>query len=473
MRYLAVDFGSTYTKLTAMETQGDSVTLVGTAMAFTTIATDVRHGFDAAMERLQAGIGPFAYDKLLCCSSAGGGLTMVALGLVPELTSKAAKMAAESAGAKVMRTYAYEVSAAELEEIAAINPDIVLLCGGTDGGNKEVIIRNAHQLASLSQDFAVIVAGNKSADRELAEILKASGKRHVITANVMPAFGKLNIEPARECIRQIFIERIVDAKGLSRIQAMSSHPIIPTPLAVLNGCELLSSGTAQTPGMGDFMALDVGGATTDVYSLSKGAPSLDNVLVKGLPEPYAKRTVEGDLGMRYSAPFLLENAGANAVAHAADVSADDAAAWVTHCNSNPETCAKPDTPGRRVDEALAGAAMSSSLLRHCGVLEQIFTPLGEIYTLTGKDLSEIPLVIGIGGILQNSVDPAAIFYKALNDARSGAPERMLPRNPIFCMDSRYIFSAMGLLGSMEPELALSFLKNEFQPLREKHHGVAE
>lgn len=471
MRILAVDFGSTYTKLTAIDAAAGI--LLGTATAFTTIATDVREGLSTALERLEAQTGSFRHDTLLCCSSAAGGLTMVALGLVPELTAKAARMAAESAGAKVMRTYAYEISPAELDEIAAINPDIVLLCGGTDGGNKDVIIHNAHQLCTLQQDFAVIVAGNKSATRDLETILTASGKRHVITGNVMPTFGTLNIEPARACIRQIFIDRIVEAKGLSRIQEMTPHAIIPTPLAVLRGCELLSRGTAKTPGIGAFMALDVGGATTDVYSMSSGAPDMDNVLVKGLPEPFAKRTVEGDLGMRYSASFLLEDAGTDAVADAASVSPDDAVAWVEHCAAKPETCAEPDSPGRRVDEALAEAAIGRSLLRHCGVLEKNFTPMGEIYSLTGKDLTRIPLVIGIGGILQHSADPCALFQRALRRIRAQAPERMIPRAPAFLLDKRYIFSAMGLLGSLAPELALSLLKNEFQPLQEKSHGVAE
>ncbi len=134
MKYLTVDFGSTYTKLTAIDTEKGDV--VGTAAAFTTIETDVMEGFNNGMQQLEAQIGHFAYDRLLCCSSAAGGLKMVALGLVPELTAKAAKMAASSAGAKVVKTYSFEISQAEQQEIYDINPDLVLLCGGTDGGKQ-------------------------------------------------------------------------------------------------------------------------------------------------------------------------------------------------------------------------------------------------------------------------------------------------------------------------------------------------
>ena len=103
MKYLTADFGSTYTKLTAIDTEQGCV--VGTATAFTTIETDVMEGFRQALQKLETAIGSFAYDRLLCCSSAAGGLKMVALGLVPELTAKAAKMAASSAGAKVVKRY--------------------------------------------------------------------------------------------------------------------------------------------------------------------------------------------------------------------------------------------------------------------------------------------------------------------------------------------------------------------------------
>ncbi|MDR2726442.1 MAG: glutamate mutase L, partial [Deltaproteobacteria bacterium] len=261
MRYLTVDFGSTYTKLAAVD--AGEARLLGVASAFTTIATDVTLGLNAGLESLSERIGRFEYDELLCCSSAGGGLKMVALGLVPELTAKAAKMAAESAGAKVIRTYAYEISEAEQAEIAAVGPDIVLLCGGTDGGNRDVIVKNAALICETPGSLAIIAAGNKSASRELEDIFKASGKAYVITKNVMPTFGRLDTEPARNAIRDIFIERIIDAKGLAEVQRMTKHEILPTPLAVLKGCELLSLGTQKTPGIGEFLAVDVGGATTD------------------------------------------------------------------------------------------------------------------------------------------------------------------------------------------------------------------
>lgn len=462
MRYLAVDFGSTFTKVTAIDAAGAKV--LGTANAFTTITTDVRDGFDAALDLLHAQIGEFEYDKLLCCSSAAGGLAMVALGLVPELTAKAAKMAAEGAGAKVIRTYAYEISDEEQQEIYDINPDIVLLCGGTDGGNKDVIVSNAKLLAAIPRNFSIIVAGNKSAARDLEDILKASGKRYVMTKNVMPTFGKLNITPAQTCIRDIFIERIIDAKGLSKIQEMTELPIIPTPLAVLKGCELLSLGTKKSPGIGEFLAIDMGGATTDVYSMSKGDPVRDNVLIKGLPEPYSKRTVEGDLGMRYSVRFLLEAVGEETVAEAACVAPSEVACWVERCTGNPEIIAEEGSAPRCIDEALARCGITEAVMRHCGVMERVYTPAGEMHVLTGKDMSATKYVIGVGGVLKNSARPAEILAGAAASPRTMAMGSMLPEAPGYMLDKQYIFSAMGLVSQVDPELALTIMKQEITPL---------
>ncbi len=479
MKFLTADFGSTYTKLTAIDTREPHI--VGTASAFTTIETDIMQGFRAALANLESNIGPFGYDRLLCCSSAGGGLKMVALGLVPELTAKAAKLAASSAGAKVIKTYAFEISPEEQAEIHAINPDLVLLCGGTDGGNKEVILANARKLCEIQRDFSVIIAGNKSAAAELDAIFQPSGKDYVITRNVMPVFNKLDIEPAKQCIRELFIRKIIDAKGLSGVQQMASIEIIPTPLAVMTACELLSKGTSATPGIGDLLAVDLGGATTDIYSMTDGQPSVDNVIVKGLPEPYSKRTVEGDLGMRYSLTSLLEEAGVETLAQEIGARSQEIGArsqetgdrlqeteideqtireWVQRCQTNPDIIANPDSPELQIEEALARKAVEIAVERHCGILESAYTPMGELFSITGKDLTEVPSIIGIGGAIINSIHPANILQGALYDLRKAF--YMKPKHPRYMLDARYIFASMGLLSTVDSESALRILNEELR-----------
>ncbi len=467
MKFLTADFGSTYTKLTAIDNKEPLI--LATASAFTTIETDIMQGFNAALLDLEKKIGKIGYDQLLCCSSAGGGLKMIALGLVPELTAKAAKLAASSAGAKVVKTYAFEISREEQNEIADINPDLVLLCGGTNGGNKEVIIANARKLCDIRRNFSIIAAGNKSASDELETIFNHSGKDYVITKNVMPLFNKLDIEPAKKCIQDLFIKKIIDAKGLSGIQQIASTEIIPTPLAVLTACELLSKGTKKTPGIGNLMAIDLGGATTDVYSMTDGQPALEHILVKGLPEPFSKRTVEGDLGMRYSLNSLLEEINIEVLSEEIGINQQQIRQWVQQCTVNPNAIADADSQELQIEEALAKKAVEIAVERHSGILESAYTPMGELFSITGKDLSEVPYVIGIGGAIINSIDPKRILEGALFNPRKY--QFMKPRHPEYMLDARYIVASMGLLSTVDPESALQLLKKEIKPIHSNKNKI--
>ena len=458
MKYLTADFGSTYTKLTAID--ATKAEIIGTSAAFTTIDTDVMEGYNCALQRLEEKIGAFKYDQLLCCSSAAGGLKMVALGLVPELTAKAARMAASSAGAKVVKTYAFEISKAEQNEICAIDPDLVLLCGGTDGGNKEVIISNARKLCEIDRNFSTIVAGNKSASDEVEKVFSESGKDFVITENVMPEFNKLNIEPAKQKIKELFISKIIDAKGLNKVQSMTSFEIIPTPLAVLNGCELLSKGTDATEGIGDLMAVDIGGATTDVYSISAGTPTFENVMIKGLPEPYNKRTVEGDLGMRYSLPPLADQTDLNALSSEIGIDVDDILKWIETCKKFPNTLADKNSHNQKVEEGLAKSALKIAVERHTGKVESTFTPFGEMYIVTGKDLTKVGSVVGIGGVLVNAANADDILEGAKADKQNLMS--LKPKQPKYLLDKKYIFGSMGLLSAINAELALTIMKKEIK-----------
>ena len=458
MKYLTADCGSTYTKLTAID--ATKAEIIGTSAAFTTIDSDVMEGYNCALQRLEEKIGVFKYDQLLCCSSAAGGLKMVALGLVPELTAKAARMAASSAGAKVVKTYAFEISKAEQNEICAIDPDLVLLCGGTDGGNKEVIISNARKLCEIDRNFSTIVAGNKSASDEVEKVFSESGKDFVITENVMPEFNKLNIEPAKQKIKELFISKIIDAKGLNKVQSMTNSEIIPTPLAVLNGCELLSKGTDTTEGIGDLMAVDIGGATTDVYSISAGTPTFENVMIKGLPEPYNKRTVEGDLGMRYSLPPLADQTDLNALSSEIGIDVDDILKWIETCKKFPNTLADKNSHNQKVEEGLAKSALKIAVERHTGKVESTFTPFGEMYIVTGKDLTKVGSVVGIGGVLVNAANADDILEGAKADKQNLMS--LKPKQPKYLLDKKYIFGSMGLLSAINAELALTIMKKEIK-----------
>jgi len=450
---LLIDFGSTYTKITAVDVEREIV--IGTAHGITTVETDIMDGLNQALDELFAITGKLEFAKVLGCSSAAGGLKMVAIGLVLELTVEAAKRAALGAGAKIMGVYGNELSEYEIEEIAALKPEIILLAGGTDGGNKEVIVHNAKMLTTLGLDVPIIVAGNKSVAPQVVKILSAVMSEVVHTENVMPKLNELNIEPARGTIRDVFLRRIVEAKGLNKANKFVNRMVMPTPAAVLKAAELLGKGTEYEAGLGDLMVIDIGGATTDIYSIAKGDPNKRNVALKGLPEPFGKRTVEGDLGMRYSATALFKAAGAKMIADFAGATETDVESYMKKVEENVEYLPQSDIE-TKVEIAMGRACTRLATERHVGQLETVFTLCGDVFVQTGKDLTAVKIVIGTGGVIVNHKEPESILKGTMYD--TSTPQMLKPESPEFWIDEKYIMASMGLLGEEYPEVAIRMMK---------------
>ena len=458
---LLIDFGSTYTKLRAVDVE--RATILGAGQGLSTVTTDITVGMRAALADLERHLGvlpPFAYR--LACSSAAGGLAMVTVGLVRELTAEAARQAALGAGARLVGTFAYRLTAADVTRIEQLAPDILLLAGGTDGGNSEVILHNADALGGSRLACPIVLAGNRSAMDQCRERL--AGRPLIVTGNVMPEFNVLDIEPARAAIRAVFIDRIVHAKGIDRAQAMFDHLLMPTPAAVMEGARLLADGCDGAAGLGALLVVDPGGATTDVHSVASGAPSRPGVIPQGLPEPRVKRTVEGDLGMRHNVAAIDEAAGAGALAADSGLAAarvDELIAELAR-----DVGRVPDSAEERaLDRALARAAVRLAVKRHAGTVATVYTVSGPAIVQHGKDLSEVGVVIGTGGALVHSPDPAAILETALADPRE--PFSLRPRAPRLLLDREYILYACGLLGQVAPRQALALGLAHLAPLNEE------
>jgi len=436
---LLIDYGSTYTKVVAVDISKHK--LLGCASAYTTVETDVKEGLENALKELEKQTGRLDFHKRVACSSAAGGLRMVASGLVPDLTAKAASLASMGAGAKIVGLYSYELIEDDIEEIIAKSPDIMLLTGGTDGGNTKCILHNAEMLANVEYSFPIIVAGNRNAGHDVMKIL--AHHEVYLCENVMPTVGSINIEPARQKIREIFLERIVNAKGLS------NEVLMPTPSAVLAATELLAAD------MGDLIAIDLGGATTDVYSLSDGAPRGINTIYRGLPEPYAKRTVEGDIGMRYSAQGVAEAAGISKIAKLTGLSVNTASNMIHHIAEH--TSLLPDSEEEKaMDFALAAMAIETATKRHAGILEDVYTTSGQAFVQTGKDLTDVKTMLMTGGALLYSDRQKELARYALYNEME--PQSLRPKQADLLIDKHYILAAMGLLSKQEPTAALEIMK---------------
>ena len=453
---LLIDFGSTYTKVTAVDL--DSESLIGTASAYTTVQTDINEGLENALCELEKKTGKIEFSERFACSSAAGGLRMVTSGLVPELTAEAAKRASLGAGAKVIKVYSFELTEDDAAEIGEIKPDILLLCGGTDGGNKECIINNAKTVAKIPADFPVIIAGNRAASAECKHIL--SGRETFVCENVMPKFGTLNIVPAQKEIRELFLRRIIEAKGLSKASELISGIMMPTPSAVLKAMTLLADGTDGEPGIGELIAVDVGGATTDVYSIASGMPTRSDTVFKGLPEPYAKRTVEGDIGMRYSLRGICEAAGMSRIAALSGLSVNRCEELAEHLSRNTDIIPQGDSELEAFDYALACAAVETAVTRHAGTMEEAYTLMGLTFVQSGKDLTEAKRIVVTGGSLIHTGRTAEIAAHALYNPAN--PNSLKPKTADILVDRKYILSAMGLLSEHYPKAALRIMKKELE-----------
>jgi len=279
--YLLVDFGSTFTKLTLVDLETEDI--VATSKALTTVETNIIEGYENALKKLKEKLAsPIKFDKIVACSSAAGGLKMAAIGLVEDLTTEAAKRVCLGAGAKVELVLSHNINKNEVQSIIDKKIDIILLAGGANGGNSECVIHNAKMLANSNITAPIVFAGNKDAIDQIEAILSKGEKTFFICENVMPKLNVLNIESAKHTIKDIFVKNIIEAKGIKKVEQEIDRVILPTPNAVLMAAELLSKGFEDSLGLGDLMLADVGGATTDLYSMSLGLPTQMNALLSGL-----------------------------------------------------------------------------------------------------------------------------------------------------------------------------------------------
>ncbi len=447
---VCVDFGSTWTKAALVELASGG--LLGTASHPTTLpgpdgAGDVLDGYDACVAALAEQDQRALDADVLACSSAGGGLRIAVVGNEELVTAEAGRRVALSSGGKVVLVLHGGLDAAKHDELRAAEPDVVLLVGGTDGGNAEVLEGDAHFLAEVPWAGPVVVAGNVESQPLVAELLTGSGTPHVLADNVVPRIGVLAPDGARRAIREIFLSHVIGGKHLSsradaRGRTFTSMVRGATPDVVLTGVELLARGLDDRhPGAGDVVVVDVGGATTDVHSVVELDPEDSGLAREVVATTPVTRTVEGDLGMRWSAVTTVESAGRDDLADAAAARRADPG-WV------PRDAAEQD-----VDLDIAAAAVRIALERHAGRSKVVVSPEGRVVERSGKDLREVDLLVGSGGVLRHGGPDAVrrVLAPATGDAFDGGWQ--LPRAPRVVVDHDYVLAAAGLLAQDHPVAA--------------------
>jgi len=431
---LVAEIGSTTTLVSAFEgISTGNPRFLGQGWAPTTVAAgDVTVGLREAMDDLRMRVGGV---EMMASSSAAGGLRMTVHGLVYDMTVKAAREAALGAGAVIRLVTAGELKEEDLQQIKAIRPNIILLAGGVDYGERTTVLNNARHLAELGLPTPVIYAGNVAAREEASRVLRERGIPVVAVGNVYPRLDTLDIEPTRRAIQEVFERHIVSAPGMDRIRELVSGPIVPTPGAVMNAARLLY------PRLGDLMVVDVGGATTDVHSVTEGSEEVARLLVS--PEPVAKRTVEGDLGVFLNARQVVERIGRERLEGELGF---DVGPLLEAPPLLPQTAREV-----RFVERLTEEAVQAAVARHAGRLKHLYGPTGRTTVAEGKDLTRVKWIIGTGGALTRLPAGREILGKIARGRRSmelypGPEARVL-------LDGDYVLAAAGVMAGRYPGAA--------------------
>lgn len=461
------DVGSTFTKVAAVcAVSGE---LLGTGTHPTTIGTDVLDGLYAARDQVLEDLGDdVAVEELRVCSSAGGGLTCAVVGNEPLVTATAAHRAALSAGARIVHVAAGALSDRDFAALAASAPDTVLFAGGTDGGDASVLLEHARQFAdAVAHDtrlrVPVVLAANARAAGDVEAILTGAGLPVQVVGNVLPRIGMLRPQAARGALREAFLKHVIAGKHLSAGEEFTRLVRAATPDAVLGGVELLADGHGDVPGRGDLLLVDVGGATTDVYSVLTPDAELEGPRAEVAGSQWRSRTVEGDLGVRWNAPGIVEAAAAEKLLDTDGVSRLTAPAAARAADPG----FLPETPAdAAVDVELAGLAMKVALRRHARG-ERLDGADGPFRG--GKDLRRVGLVIGSGGVLRHAAAGVGVevLGAAMSDRSGGWP---LPEGAGVVVDGRYVLAAAGLLAESHPVAALGLLWRELQAGRGPFFG---
>lgn len=435
---LVAEIGSTTTVVNAFtDLEGAYPRFLGQGQAPTSLAQgDVTIGLRQAVADLERNLGEaITWRTMLASSSAAGGLRMSVHGLVYDMTARAAREAALGAGAVLGLITAGELKPHDLEALKQQKPNIILLAGGVDYGESATVLANARHLAELQLSAPIIYAGNRAAQGEFVAIMQAAQLSYHVVDNVYPAIDELNVEPARRVIQQVFEEHIVHAAGMEKIRQMVTGQILPTPGAVLLAAQLLYED------IGDLLIIDVGGATTDVHSVTPGSDEINRLLLH--PEPLAKRTVEGDLGVYVNAPHVAARIDSSVLSARVGADVDNLLAnWPPIPSSEEE---------RRLLEELTKEAVQTALERHAGRLKQLYGPHGRATIAEGRDLSNVRYVIGTGGPLTQLAQAKQLLSATL---AKPAKQALLPKGPVeILIDKHYNLAALGVLANGYPQAA--------------------
>lgn len=443
---LVAEIGSTTTVITAFDKiNSKKPKVIGQAEHYTTVKEgDVTIGIFKAIKNLEEKLREKVnWEKFIASSSAAGGLKITVHGLVYDMTVKAAREAALGAGGVLKYVTSGKMKKRHIQNIKKYDPKMILLAGGVDYGEEETILHNAEMISEIDIDVPIVYAGNVNVAEEAKELLESKGRKVIITENVYPNVDQLNVQPARKIIQELFSKNIIYAPGMEKIYDIVDEEIIPTPGSVMLTSELLSEEYE------DVLIVDIGGATTDVDSVTKGDSEIQKIMLS--PEPISKRTVEGDMGLFINADNVYNMLDKKELENKFD----------DHEELMKKVSPYPNS--ERMEKFIAFMAkkcFSESIIRHAGSIKYLFGPNGRQKVAQGKDLTAIKYIFGTGGILTRSKHRKYIMESVKEIDK---PNKLLPGKKVkLGYDKNYIFAALGVLSTIDKESAKNILLKDIE-----------
>lgn len=446
---LVAEIGSTTTVVNAfINLDSDNPVFWAQGQAPTSVLDgDVRIGLQGAIDNLckNMGIEKLEYDQMLATSSAAGGLKMTVHGLVYDMTAKAAKEAALGAGGIIHDITVGRLRRTDLARIKEIQPNLILIAGGVDYGERDTAIYNAEMIRSLGLKTPVVYAGNIENQEEMKLIFdEESGQHLYIVDNVYPKIDTLNVEPCRKVIQEAFEDHITHAPGMEHVRDMVNGPIIPTPGAVMECTKLLYDC------IGDVMVIDVGGATTDVHAVAEDSDAVSRILTA--PEPKAKRTVEGDLGVYVNRMKVIESIGEAKLREECEsklhIDLDKTLESYVAIPKNEDEF--------KLVERLTQEATLRAVERHAGQIRYVYGPSGRQTLAEGKDLTQVKYIVGTGGALTRLPHRVDIMEMIPKDNQTGM--KLYPSEAVkILVDNDYIMASLGVLSKTHRQGAIKLL----------------
>jgi len=361
---------------------------------------------------------------------------MTVHGLVYDMTVRAAKEAALGAGANIHQITAGSMRRTDLKKLVEIKPNIIMIAGGVDYGERNTALDNAEKIAALNLGIPIIYAGNIQNHDEIREIFLDSGSKLYIVDNVYPAIDRLEVLPARRVIQKVFEEHITHAPGMEKIRNLVDGHVIPTPGAVMEATRFLKEK------LGDLVTFDVGGATTDVHSVTEGSEEISRIQLS--PEPDAKRTVEGDLGVyvnRMNVYELADKKRLSLKTGLPEEALEDAVRYL------------PPVPVSDGERAIVGeltyTALRLGLHRHAGKYRDSFASGGKKTMAEGRDLTALKYIVGTGGALTRLGIGDELIREVFSHGHK--LDLLPPALPGVLIDKTYIMASLGVLSAEFPE----------------------